>query len=50
MNKPDPELAVNLGYLYARRLPDNRIVGVALLTFSRARIVIGDDWGPSDGW
>jgi len=46
----DPDLAERMGYPYARRLTDNRIVAVALLTFGRARIVLGDDTFIEDGW
>lgn len=40
------------GPLYAgpRTLPDGRLAYVIPLTFDRARINVGDEWGVQDGY
>lgn len=38
------------GYKHEKYLPDGRLVAVAELTYSRGRIVIGDDYNVANGW
>lgn len=38
------------GYMHEKHLPNGKLVAVTELTFSRGRIIIGDNYGVDNGW